>query len=131
MAGRNKPRCRTSLFEILDDVVALDVHSAVMDQHRHQSARIDAEKPWLHIFVARQIDGMRLPLNLLEVKEYAKVLRTGRADEVEHVHALPTQHLAGPNVADYELNHETSVPAVRTSSPRLSPVLACILSCAG
>jgi hypothetical protein len=110
--GRNKPRRRKSFFEILDDVIALDVDSSIMDQHRHQSARIDAEKPWLHIFVARQIDGMRLPLNLLEVKEYAKFLRTGRTDEVEHVHALPTQHLAGPNVAVNELNHETSLPTV-------------------
>src|SRR5260370_38161870 len=99
MAGRNKPRCRTSLFEILDDVVALDVHSAVMDQHRHQSTRIDAEKPWLHIFVARQIDGMRLPLNLLEVKEYAKFLRTGRADTVENGQAFPPQHRAGTKFA--------------------------------
>ena len=63
-------------------------------------------------FRCSAIDGMRLPVNLLEVKEYAKFLRTGRADEVEHVHALPTQHLADPNVAVYELNHETSLPTV-------------------
>jgi hypothetical protein len=77
MACRNKPWRRKSFFEILDDVVALDVHSAIMDQDRHQPARIDAEKPRLHVLVAWQIDGMRLPWNLLEIEEYAKLLRTG------------------------------------------------------
>ncbi len=49
--GGNELRRRKRLFEVLDDVVALDVHRAVMDQHRHQPARIDAEKPRLEILV--------------------------------------------------------------------------------
>jgi hypothetical protein len=105
VAGRNKPRRRNSFFEILDDVIALDVHSPIMDEHRHQPARIDAEKPRLHVLVTGQINWMRLPWNLLEVEEDTKLLRAGRADEMEHVHALPAEHLAGPDVAIDELNH--------------------------
>ena len=110
MAGRDEPWRRKFLFQILDDVVALDVHSAVMHKHRHQPPRINAKKPRLHVLVSRQIDGMRLPWDLLKVEEYAKLLRTRRTYEVEHVHALPAQHLARPNVAIYKLNHETSLP---------------------
>jgi hypothetical protein len=29
---------------------------------------------------------------------------------VEHMHALPAQHLASPDVAVYKLNHETYPP---------------------
>ena len=89
VAGRDQLRRRKFLFEILDDVVALDVHRAVMHQHRHEPARIDAEKPRPEVLVAGQIDGMRLPRDALEVEEDAELLRARRADEVQHVHALP------------------------------------------
>ena len=99
VAGRDQPRRRECPFQILDDVVALDMHGAVMHQHRHQAARIDAEKPRLHVFISRQIDRMRLPGDALEVEEDAQLLRARRAHEVQHMHALPAQHLAGLDVA--------------------------------
>ena len=102
---RDQPRHRKFLFEILDDVVALDVHGAVIDQHRHQPARIDAEEPRLHVLVVRQIDRMRLPRNTLEIEEDAKLLRARRAHEVQHVDALPAEHLARLDVAIDKLNH--------------------------
>src|SRR4051794_34921831 len=109
VASWNKPRRRIFFLEVLDDVIALDVHSSIMDEHRHQPARVDAKKPRLHVFMSRQINRMRLPWNFLQVEEYAKLLRAGGADEVKHVHALPAEHLAGPDVAVDELNHETSL----------------------
>jgi hypothetical protein len=74
MTGRNELRLREFLLEIFDDVVALDVHRAVMHQDRHQPARIDAEKPWLHVLVVRQVDRMRLPWDLLQIEEDAQFL---------------------------------------------------------
>src|SRR5215475_12826163 len=44
MAGRNKPWRRKFFLEILDDVVALDVHGSIVDENRYQAARIDAEE---------------------------------------------------------------------------------------
>jgi len=76
VARWNQLRRWKFLFEVLDDVVALDMHAAVMHQDRHQPARIDAEEPRLHILVLRQIDRMRLPLNAFEIEEDAKLLRT-------------------------------------------------------
>ena len=108
VAGRNQPRRRKCLLQILDDVVALDVHRAVMHQHRHEPARIDAEKPRPEVLVAGQIDRMRLPRDALEVEEDAELLRARRAGEVQHVHALPAQHLASLDVAVDELNHDAS-----------------------
>ena len=115
VARRNQPRRGESPFQILDDVVALDMHRAVMHQHRHQPARIDAEKPWLHVFVSGQVDRMRLPRYALEVEEDAQLLRARRAHEVQHVHALPAQHLAGLDVAVRQLNHETPLHFSRPS----------------
>ena len=108
VAGRNELRRRKRLLEILDDVVALDVHRAVVHQHRHESARIDAEKPRPEVLVAGQVDEMRLPRDALQVEEDAELLRARRAREVQHVHALPAEHLAGLDVAVDELNHDAS-----------------------
>jgi len=110
VSSRNELRRWKRLFKILDDVVALDVHRTVMHQHRHQPARIDAEKPRLHIFVGHQVDGVRLPRNAFEVEEDAQLLRARRAHEVQHVHALPAEHLAGLDVAVGKLNHEALLP---------------------
>ncbi len=49
---------RGQRVEVLEDVVALDVHDAVVDQHRHHAARVDAEKPRLRILLPDEIDGM-------------------------------------------------------------------------
>ena len=58
--------------------------------------------------MAGQIDGMRLPRDALQVEEDAELLRARRAGEVQHVHALPAQHLAGLDVAVDELDHDAS-----------------------
>ena len=109
VSRRNELRRRKCLFEIGDDVVALDMHGAIVHQHRHQPARIDAEKPWPEILVAGQIDGMRLPRNAFEVEEDAQLLRARRAHEMQDMHALPVEHLAGLDVAVDKLNHVISV----------------------
>ena len=106
VAGRNQLRRGKFPLQILDDVVAFDVHRTVMHQHRHQAARIDAEKPRLHVLVAGQIDRMRLPRNAFEIEEDAQLLRARRAGEMQHMHALPAEHLAGLDVAVDQLNHE-------------------------
>src|SRR5580704_17070153 len=108
VAGRNQLWRGKFLFQILDDVVALDMHGAVIDQHRHQLARIDAKKPRLHVFVGHEIDRMRLPRNVLEIEKDAQFLRTRRAHEMEHVHAFPAEHFASLDVAVDELNHKNA-----------------------
>src|ERR1700730_9603581 len=122
MSGRNEPRRWKFVFQVLDDVIALDMHCPVMHQHRDEAAGIDAEKPRLHVLVARQIDGMRLPRHLLEVEEYAKLLRAGRAHVMEHVHAPPAQHLACPDIALDKLHHRL-ISRVGPSSLRLAHAL--------
>ncbi len=122
MSGRNEPRRWKFVFQVLDDVVALDMHRPVMHQHRDEAAGIDPEKPRLHVLVARQIDGMRLPWNLLEVEKYAKLLRAGRAHVMEHMHALPAQHLACPDIALDKLHHRF-ISRVGPSSLRLPHAL--------
>ena len=92
------------------------MHGAVMHQHRHQSARIDAEKPRLHVLVVRQIDRMRLPFNALEIEKHPKLLRARRTHEVQHMHALPAEHFAGLDVAIDELNHGTRLSPNRQIS---------------
>jgi len=72
----NEPRLRKGLFQIGDDVVALDMHGAVMHQHRHQPARIDAEKPGPEILVGHQVDMMRLPRDVFQVEVDTHLLRT-------------------------------------------------------
>jgi hypothetical protein len=47
-----------------------------MHQHRHQPARIDAEKPGPEILVGYQVDMMRLPRDAFQVKEDTQLLRT-------------------------------------------------------
>ena len=74
MPGRNEFWRGECLFEILDDVVAFDVHRAVMHQDRYQPARIDAEKPGLKVLIRREVDGMRLPWDALEVEKDAQLL---------------------------------------------------------
>ena len=76
MAGWNEPGMRKSIFDVLDDVVALDVNRAVMHQHRHQPARIDTEEPRLKVFARHQIDRVRLPFDTFEVQENTQLLRT-------------------------------------------------------
>jgi hypothetical protein len=55
------------LFQILDNVVALDVHRSIVHQHWNQPTRIDAEKPRVEILVGLQVNEMRFPLDALEV----------------------------------------------------------------
>src|SRR6202048_311136 len=122
VSGRDEHRRWKFVFQVLDDVIALDMHCPVMHQHRNEAAGIDAEKPRLHVLVARQIDGMRLPWNLLEVEEYAKLLRARRAHVMEHVHALPAQHLACPDIVVDKLHHRF-ISRVGPSSLRLGHAL--------
>ena len=48
---RNELRGWECLFEVLDDVVALNVHHAVVNKYGHQSPRIDTQKPRSEILV--------------------------------------------------------------------------------
>lgn len=48
---RNELRRRERLFEVLDDVIALNVYHAVVHKHWHQSPRIDTQKPRSKILV--------------------------------------------------------------------------------
>ncbi|HEX4040374.1 MAG TPA: hypothetical protein VHY10_01620 [Xanthobacteraceae bacterium] len=112
VAGRDQLRLGKCPFQILDDVVALDVHGAVMHQNRHQPARIDAEKPRLHVLMRHQFDRMRLPRDAFEVEKDAQFLRARRARKVQHMDAFPAEHFAGLDVAVDELNHGVA-PALR------------------
>src|SRR4051812_37786089 len=89
-----------------------------MHQHRHQATRIDAEKPWAEILVSTQIDEMRRPRDAFEIEEDAKLLRARRAGIVQHMHTLPPEHLAGPNVSVDQLNHVCLPPALSLPSRR-------------
>ena len=51
---------------------------------------------------------MRFPLDAFEVEEDTELLRARRPHEVQHVDALPAEHLAGLDVAVYKLNHVSS-----------------------
>ena len=74
VAGRNELWGREFLFEILDYVVTLNVHSNIMHQHRHQPARVDAEEPRLEVLVGKQVNEVGFPLGALEVEEDLKFL---------------------------------------------------------
>jgi hypothetical protein len=74
VAGRNERWGWKFLFEILDYVVALDVHGTVVHQHRHQPPRVDAQEPRLKVLVGKQVNEVRFPLNTLKVEEYSKLL---------------------------------------------------------
>src|SRR6516165_824398 len=74
VAGRNELWGREFMFEILDYVVALDVHGTVVHQHRHQPARVDAEEPRLEVLVGKQVNEVGFPLDALEVEENSKLL---------------------------------------------------------
>jgi hypothetical protein len=74
MAGRNELRSRKFLFEILDYIVALNVHGTVVHQRRHQSTWVNAEEPWLEVFVRKQINEVGLPLDTLEVQKNSELL---------------------------------------------------------
>ena len=75
VAGRNELWRREFLFEILDDIVTLNVHGAVVHQHRHQPARVDAKEPRPEVLIGKQVDEVGLPLDALEVEEDAELLR--------------------------------------------------------
>jgi hypothetical protein len=47
VAGRNERWGWKFLFQILDNVVALDVHRTIVQQYRHQPARIDAPRSFM------------------------------------------------------------------------------------
>ena len=74
VADRNKLWGREFLFEILNYVVALDMHGTVVHQHRHQPARVDAEEPRLEVLVVKQVNKVGFPLDALEVEEDSKLL---------------------------------------------------------
>ncbi len=76
MSSRNELRRWKRVFEVLDGVVALNVHRAVVHEQRNQPARIDAKKPSAEILVGVQVDEMRFPLDALEVQKDAQLLRT-------------------------------------------------------
>ena len=80
------------IFEIGQDIVALDMHIAVMNQHRQKTARIDAEKKLVEIFVGHQIDLVGFPFDPLEVQKNPKLLRAGRKREMEDVESLPVEY---------------------------------------
>ena len=66
--------------------------------NRHQPPRIDAEEPWLEVFIGEQVDEAGFPLDTLEVEKDAEFLRARRAHKVQHMHALPVEHFAGLDV---------------------------------
>ena len=74
VAGRNELWGWEFLFEILDDVVTLDVHGTVVHQHRHQPARIDSEEPRQEVLIGKQVNEVGFPLDALEVEEDAELL---------------------------------------------------------
>ncbi len=55
-------------------------------------------------FECRSI-GMRRPIDAFEIEKDAQLLRARRAGKVQHMHALPAEHLASFDIAVDELNH--------------------------
>ena len=74
-ADRDEPGRRERLLEVGKYVVALDVHSAVMNENGHEPARVDAEVPRIDVAVCQQVDVVRLPLQAFQVEEDAQLLR--------------------------------------------------------
>src|ERR1700690_860198 len=64
---RNEGRLREATLEMQDDIVAFDVHLAVMHQAGHQTARIDAEIERGQVLGFAQIQWVRYPVNALEI----------------------------------------------------------------
>jgi hypothetical protein len=79
MTGGYEPRFGEHVFQILDYIVAFDVDCAIVNEHRSQSTWIDAQKPRLDVLVGQQIDGMRLPIDTLQIEEDPNLLRARRS----------------------------------------------------
>ena len=88
-------RIRREFIEVLKDVVALDVYNAVVNQDRHDPARIDAEVPGAHVFVRGEVDRMRRPREPFLPEQHPHLLRTAGALEMKKVEPFPVPHLVG------------------------------------
>ena len=66
--AREEARRRVRGFEVADDVVALYVDCAVVDQHWHHAAWVDAEKVGLHVLIGGEIYKVAFPLQAFEVE---------------------------------------------------------------
>jgi hypothetical protein len=62
-------------------------------QYWYKPTRIDAQKPGFDVLIGQQIDGMRLLVDPLEIKEDPHFLRARRSHVVDHMDAVPVEHL--------------------------------------
>ena len=108
----NELRLRKRPVQILDDIVALDMNVAVMDENRNQTARIDAQIPLRQVLVPADIDLVRFPIQPFEGKENTQLLRTGRKVCVANVEPMPVEHFTGLNVFIRKFDH-SRLPSVR------------------
>ena len=85
-------------FQVFEDIVALNMHLAIVYQYRYQAPWINTYKPGREVFLLYQVHRVGGPVYALQVQEYAGFLGAGRSGEMQEMHALPVAHLPSVDI---------------------------------